>query len=150
MHNILELLLLGSKVSLDQLSSDSVSCWICDPRRPLCEQAVGPTLTFALEDGMNLTLTAKVSWHRLAVVSSFLLCLFFHVLSTSVKHQTVILHQLPMFGSFTLVELQLGLGIGTTIFFYKKTHFKMCLSHAGRSTFAMPARSILLWKVKIA
>lgn len=91
LYNILELLLLGSKVSLDQLSSDSVSCWNCDPRRPLCEQAVGPPLTFALEDGMNLTLTAKVSWHRLAVVSSFLLCLFFHVLSTLVKHQQVIL-----------------------------------------------------------
>lgn len=74
-YNILELLLLGSKVFLDQLSSDSVSCWICDPRRPLCEQAVGPTLTFALEDGMNLTLTAKVSWHQLAVVSLFC-CVF--------------------------------------------------------------------------
>ena len=76
MYNILELLLLGSKVSLGQLSSGPVSCWICDLRRPLCEQAVGPPLTFALEDGMNLTLTAKASWHRLAAVSSFFVVSF--------------------------------------------------------------------------
>eukprot|EP00434_Breviolum_minutum_P020520 symbB.v1.2.018093.t1/scaffold1431.1/size119194/7 len=40
-----------------KLAVTAAKGWLSE--RPLCEQAVGPTLTFALEDGMNLTLTAK-------------------------------------------------------------------------------------------